>query len=80
VILKSSVAKFLAGALMISVCRPGCAQIAPGKFNDVILEQIRQMPEGGRYSASRVATIRLQSAAHFESGKFFILPSAASPL
>jgi hypothetical protein len=48
-------------------------------FNDTILEQINQMPVGGRYSASRVATIRLQSAAHFESGKFFILPSAASP-
>jgi hypothetical protein len=37
------------------------------------------MPRGGQYSASRVATIRLQAAAHFESGKFFILPSAASP-
>jgi hypothetical protein len=55
------------------------AQIAPGRFNDLILEQIRQMPQGGRYSASRVATIRLQSAAHFESGKFFIVPDAASP-
>ncbi len=37
------------------------------------------MPTGGQYSASHVATIRLQSAAHFESGKFFVLPSAASP-
>ena len=48
-------------------------------FNDTILQQINQMPVGGRYSASRVATIKLQSAAHFETGKFFILPSAASP-
>jgi hypothetical protein len=48
-------------------------------FNGTILEQINHMPVGGRYSASRVATIRLQSAAHFESGKFFVLPSAASP-
>jgi hypothetical protein len=48
-------------------------------FNGTILEQINHMPVGGKYSASRVATIRLQSAAHFESGKFFILPSAASP-
>ena len=55
------------------------AQIAPGKFNDLILDQINQMPSGGQYSASRVATIRLQSAAHFESGKFFVLPAAASP-
>ena len=37
------------------------------------------MPVGGKYSASRAATIRLQSAAHFESGKFFVLPDAASP-
>src|SRR6266576_1320903 len=47
--------------------------------NGLILEQIKQMPQGGRYSLSRFAKIRLQSAAHFESGKFFILPSAASP-
>src|SRR5438270_4727485 len=37
------------------------------------------MPSGGKYSVSHFAKIRLQSAAHFESGKFFILPSAASP-
>lgn len=48
-------------------------------FNDTILDQIRHMPVGGKYAATRFATIRLQSAAHFESGKFFILPSAASP-
>jgi len=57
----------------------GQAQIAPGRFNDLILQQVQQMPSGGRYSASRVATIRLQAAAHFESGKFFVLPDAASP-
>jgi hypothetical protein len=48
-------------------------------FNRIILDQIKEMPSGGRYSASRFATIRLKSAAHFESGKFFIVPSAASP-
>src|SRR3982750_4280855 len=37
------------------------------------------MPVGGNYAVSHVAKIRLQSAAHFESGKFFVLPSAASP-
>ena len=47
--------------------------------NDLILDQIKQMPAGGRYSVSHFAKIRLQSSAHFESGKFFILPSAASP-
>jgi len=48
-------------------------------YNALILEQIKQMPVGGNYSASHVATIRLQSAAHFEQGTFFILPEAASP-
>ena len=50
-----------------------------GDYNGLILDQIKQMPKGGRYSVSRFAKIRLQSSAHFESGKFFILPSAASP-
>ena len=55
------------------------AQLAPSPLNDVILQQIKTMPVGGKYSASRTATIRLQSAAHFESGKFFVLPDSASP-
>ena len=57
----------------------GFAQLAPSPINEVILEQVKKMPSGGNYSASRTATIRLQSAAHFESGKFFVLPAAASP-
>jgi hypothetical protein len=44
-------------------------------FNDLILEQIHKMPSGGKYSTSHFATIRLQSAAHFESGKFFVIPT-----
>ena len=70
---------FTAFALLFGTPPLVVAQIAPGRFNDVILEQVRKMPQGGRYSASRVATIRLQSAAHFESGKFFVVPDAASP-
>jgi hypothetical protein len=49
-----------------------------GDYNSAILEQIKQMPQGGRYSVSHFAKIRLQSSAHFESGKFFILPSGPS--
>jgi hypothetical protein len=80
VVLKNSLAKIILGlALFLGTRELGLPQIAPGRFNDLILEQVKQMPEGGRYSASRVATIRLQSAAHFESGKFFVLPDAASP-
>lgn len=55
------------------------AALPPSPLNQLILEQIKQMPLGGKYSATRAATIRLKSAAHFESGKFFILPNAASP-
>lgn len=66
-------------AVLILTLQPGVAQIAPGKYNGVILDQIHAMPSGGRYSASRTATIKLQSAAHFESGIFTVMPSAALP-
>jgi hypothetical protein len=55
------------------------AQLAPSPLNEFVLEQIKKMPSGGNYSASRTATIRLQSAAHFESGIFSVAPEAASP-
>jgi hypothetical protein len=78
--LKNNLAKIILSlALFFGARALSYAQIAPGRFNDVILEQIRQMPQGGRYSASRVATIRLQEAAHFESGKFFVVPNEALP-
>jgi hypothetical protein len=78
--LKTRLAKFLiALALLFGVEPTLFAQIAPGPYNDLILEQVRQMPKGGRYAVTRVATIRLQQAAHFESGKFFVVPDAASP-
>src|SRR6266581_6162352 len=48
-------------------------------FNSLILEQMRKMPSGGKYSVSHVAKIKLQSAAHFESGKFFVIPTAPYP-
>jgi hypothetical protein len=50
-----------------------------GDYNSLVLEQVKQMPQGGRYSVSHFAKICLERSAHFESGKFFILPSAASP-
>ena len=54
-----------------------CVSFA-GDYNSLVLEQIKQMPHGGRYSVSHFAKIRLQSSAHFESGKFFIIPSGPS--
>jgi len=44
-------------------------------YNSLILEQMAKMPSGGKYSVSHFAKIRLQSAAHFESGKFFVIPT-----
>jgi hypothetical protein len=44
-------------------------------YNALVLEQVRKMPSGGKYSVSHFATVRLQSAAHFESGKFFVIPT-----
>jgi hypothetical protein len=49
-----------------------------GDYNDVVLEQVKKMPSGGSYSVSHFAKIRLQSSAHFESGKFFIIPAGPS--
>jgi hypothetical protein len=48
-------------------------------LNSLILEQVGKMPTGGRYSVSHFASIKLQSAAHFESGKFFVIPTAPYP-
>src|ERR1041384_6541021 len=48
---------------------------AAGNYNALILDQMRKMPSGGKYSVSHVAKIKLQSAAHFESGKFFVIPT-----
>ena len=79
-VLKKRLAIIVTALALVFGVQPALfAQIAPGPYNDLILEQIRQMPKGGRYSASRVATIRLQQAAHYESGKFFVVPDAASP-
>jgi hypothetical protein len=70
--------------IAILVCTVGIAlsvlnQVAAEDLNGLVLEQVKQMPQGGRYSVSRFAKIRLQSSAHFESGKFFILPTAPFP-
>jgi hypothetical protein len=65
------------GALMASLAltQSGWAE----DCNALVLEQVNKMPHGGRYSVSHFAKIRLKSSAHFEAGKFFFLPAAASP-
>jgi hypothetical protein len=58
----------------------GVASLAnAADLNGLVLEQVKKMPSGGRYSVSRFASIKLQSAAHFESGKFFVIPQAPYP-
>jgi len=47
--------------------------------NATVLREIAAMPLGGQYGTSRVATVALVRAAHFESGKFFVLPAPDSP-
>lgn len=71
--------RFVLGLFLLTVVGASQAQLAPSPINEVVVAQIKTMPTGGKYSASRAATIRLQSAAHLESGKFFILPGSASP-
>src|SRR5438105_12693665 len=67
---------FFFSALLL-LCAPLRAQ--PNDLNALVLEKVREMPTGGKYSTARVATIALQSAAHFEQGKFFVLPPPSSP-
>lgn len=66
--------------LIIALCATAIAQGArAADLNGLILEQMRQIPSGGKYSVSHFAKIKLQSAAHFESGKFFVIPTAPYP-
>ena len=66
--------------LIIALCAAAIMQAASAAdLNALILEQLRKMPSGGKYSVSHFAKIKLQSAAHFESGKFFVIPKAPYP-
>jgi hypothetical protein len=62
-------------ALVVIAALSLFGRLAPaGDLNSIVLEQMRKMPAGGQYSTSHIAKIKLQSAAHFESGKFFVIP------
>src|SRR5437879_11213156 len=66
--------------LTIVLCITTITQGVPAAgLNTLILEQIQKMPTGGKYSVSHFAKIKLESAAHFESGKFFVIPTAPYP-
>jgi hypothetical protein len=74
--------RFVAALALAALCcavDSARAQLPRSPFNALILEQIKEMPTGGKYSASRIATTRLQSAVQLEAGKLFIQPIAAMP-
>src|SRR6266436_3587451 len=66
--------------LIIVLCVTAITHGVPAAgLNSLILEQIQKMPTGGKYYVSNFAKIKLESAAHFESGKFFVIPTAPYP-
>ena len=71
--------KGLAAWICIGILGLSVRTTFAGDYNSLILEEIKQMPQGGHYSVSHFAKICLQRSAHFESGKFFVLPPAGSP-
>jgi len=76
-VIYSPVKKFGVWVITTVVCLAPQLSSA-GDYDNLVLEQVKQMPTGGHYSVSHFAKIRLQSSAHFESGKFFIIPSGPS--
>jgi hypothetical protein len=67
----------LCPAILLALSALPAAQAAD--CNSTVLREIGEMPEGGRYGTSSVATVALVRAAHYESGKFFVLPAPDSP-
>ena len=72
------VLKFM-GAAIVRIISASARLAQADDLNGIVLEQVRHMPKGGGYSVSNFAKIKLEAAAHFESGKFFVLPSRNSP-
>jgi hypothetical protein len=54
-----SAVKGLAAWVFIAIVGVTAHVSFAGDYNSVILEQIKQMPQGGRYSVSHFAKIRL---------------------
>lgn len=48
-------------------------------LNAIVLANVKKIPEGGKYAANKLAILRLKSAGHFESGKFFTIPKTPFP-
>ena len=71
--------RFPRRSLALLLAWRGLWPAARADCNATVLQQVAEMPQGGHYAATHVATIALERAAHFEAGKFFVLPSPDSP-
>jgi len=69
---------FRALCLVLALAAPASI-VRAGDCNATVLRAVSEMPPGRGYGTSQVATIALVHAAHFESGKFFVLPAPDSP-
>jgi len=65
--------------LMVLFAVPASLVARAGDCNETVLREVAAMPLGGQYGTTRVATVALVRSAHFESGKFFVLPAPGSP-
>jgi hypothetical protein len=73
------VALLRAFCLTLFLAVPALSVARADDCNETVLREIAAMPLGGQYGTTRVATVALVRAAHFESGKFFVLPAPDSP-
>jgi hypothetical protein len=65
--------------LLVLLAVPASLAARAGDCNETVLREVAAMPLGGQYGTTRVATVALVRSAHFESGKFFVLPAPDSP-
>ena len=70
--------QFILGVLAWTLLIPSL-HAQQNSINSLVLAEINEMPVGGSYAASHLATARLQSAVHFERGEFFLRPAVAIP-
>jgi hypothetical protein len=63
--------------LMFGVCF--APALLGADWNAAVLTQLRNMPQGGGYAATREATGRLQSAVGIAPGRIAIAPAGATP-
>lgn len=48
-------------------------------INKLILAQVARVPQGGKYSANKLALLKLRTSGEVEFGKFFTIPRAPYP-